>query len=274
MNNKTNKQECSYAKDLLLEELQDGGFMKDDFELFLSKHDDCQEELKSFYEDWQNLGDSEVPAPSERMDAMFYKQLSEFQAEQTQAIKTGGEASKAKRINFNQFRKRIIQTGIAASIFLAGAITSFYMTNGNSDTGIIANMNQSKNTIVYAGYNENQSSVERLSDISEMKKAPKLNDKIIDALNKALINDPNINVRLSAIEAMLHYADNPKVRKNLIQAIPYQDSPIIQLTLAEVMIELEGNDSKEKWEELFDSDNIDPDVQSQLRETLEPVLKI
>ena len=124
--------------------------------------------------------------------------------------------------------------------------------------------------IVLAGH----SSINRLEDISAMKNAPKLDDKIIDALNKALVNDPNVNVRLSAIEAMLHYADNPQVRQNLIKAIPYQTSPIILMTLAEVMIGLEESSSKDEWLELLGSDKLEDEMKRQLEETLAPVMKL
>jgi hypothetical protein len=108
--------------------------------------------------------------------------------------------------------------------------------------------------------------------INKIKELPQLNRKIIEALNQALLKDPNINVRLSAIEAMLHFADHPQVRQNLIEAIPYQTSPIVQLTLAEVMIELQETKSKEAWNKLLKEGHVEEDIKKQLKETLDIII--
>lgn len=270
----TNKNDCSFAKDSLLEEIQEGNFGQDSFELFLAKHSDCKDELQDFYQSWNDLSKVQIPEPTGRMDAMFYKSLSEFQAEDKPQEKAKDETKGGKVLFLGKHRSRILQMGVAAAIFFAGILTSFYIFNSDNNNQMMADNDNLESNVILAGYDESESSMDRLSGISKMKSAPELNDKIIESLNKALINDSNINVRLSAIEAMLHYADNPKVRENLIKAIPYQDSPLIQMTLAEVMIELEEENSGDAWKELFGSDNIEPEVKSQLQQTLEPVLNL
>ncbi len=267
---KGNKADCSFAKEALLEEIQDGEFGSKDFDLFLEKHAECKEEIKEFYDTWVSLDDASVPEPSSKMDALFYRSLSEYQPEEKSQASDISETPKLKVVSTNW--KRLSRLAIAASIFLAGAITSFYIVNGNNDSDVYADKQPEQSAEI--SLVSTKSAVTRLEDISELKKASELSETIIDALNKALIMDPNINVRLSAIEAMVHFADNPKVRENLIKAIPYQDSPIIQITLAEVMIALEEKGSKDAWQELFDSGNLEGDVKAQLEETLEPVLKL
>jgi hypothetical protein len=254
MNNKHN---CDRAKDLLLEEIQDG-LTGDGFDIFIEKHLDCREELMDMYKTWNELDGLDTPEPSHSMDVDFYAKLA------AESAPAKSELTVVRRIPW--FRN----IAVAASIFMVGALAGFYLMNLGSDAGLMAGEVNKEDKMMLVS----NSSMTRLENISEMKEAPKLNDKIINALNQALINDPNVNVRLSAIEAMLHYADNPKVRANLIKAIPYQDSPIIQLTLAEVMIDLEEKSSKDEWEELFNSDNMEAEVKMQLQETLKPVLKL
>ena len=271
--NTNNHQDCAFAKDLLLEELQEGDFNQESLEIFSMKHPDCKAELESFYDSWTSLQSLDTPEPSMNMDVGFYKQLNEVQATMATKKDENKEESKveheptALKISHRNIRflKRI---AIAASLFIGGLVSSnYFFPDGNNGPGLVDN-NETPN-LIYAS-----SSIDRLEHISKMKEAPELSDRIIDALNTALTEDPNINVRLSAIEAMLHYADNPKVRANLISAIPFQDSPIIQFTLAEVMIELEEKESKDAWNKLLNSDSVEPDVKQQLERTLEPVLKL
>ncbi|GLR17394.1 HEAT repeat domain-containing protein [Portibacter lacus] len=248
------KNNCSHAKDLLLEEIQEG-MTPAGFEIFLEKHADCRQELITFYDVIKDLDELEKVEPSDRMDAKFYAMLA---------------SEPKKNLTIKRSNNWLRNLMVAASIFVVGAMVGFYVMQQDNATPFMAEDTTEDKHMILAS----NSSIHRLEDIAEMGKAPELNDKIIDALNQALINDPNINVRLSAIEAMLHYADNPKVRANLIKAIPYQESPIIQLTLAEVMISLEERNSADEWRTLLKSDKIEADVKTQLEETLAPVLKL
>lgn len=247
--------DCSYAKEMLLEEIEEG-MTAAGFQIFLSKHECCESELKAFYETIQLLDNMETAEPSTAMDEGFYAKLA---AEPTAQLRVASRTNWVKNI------------AVAASIFMVGALAGFYFFNNpGMRTDSYVQAEEVNDHLMLAS----NSSISRLEEISEMRKAPELNDKIIDALNSALLNDPNVNVRLSAIEAMLHYADNPKVRENLIKAIPYQHSAIIQMTLAEVMIGLAESDSKDEWLELFESDKLGKGMKEQLEETLAPVLKL
>ncbi len=265
-----NDNNCSHAKDQLLEEIQDG-MTSDGFEIFLEKYSECKEELLPFYDTIQGLDGIERVGPSDSMDTKFYAMLeTELEAK--------AESKPAAKLVMKRNRNWYKSLAIAASIFMVGALAGFYFFGDKGDQQSVLMAAQdgvqgeesNSDQVILAG----NSSMNRLEDISEMMKAPELSDKIIDALNKSLINDPNVNVRLTAIEAMIHYADNPKVRENLIKAIPYQDSPIIQMTLAEVMLALEEGNSKDEWQELFKSGKMEDDVKQQVEETLAPVLKL
>lgn len=86
-----------------------------------------------------------------------------------------------------------------------------------------------------------------------------------------ILGDPNVNVRLSAIEAMLHFSDKPKVRMLLIKALTYQESAIVQLSLAEVIIKLQENGPDEEIRKLLESDQLDLEVKMHLKETLSQI---
>ncbi|WP_235299510.1 HEAT repeat domain-containing protein [Portibacter marinus] len=250
-----NSRDCAHAKEQLLEEIQEG-LSENGFDLFIEKHIACREELISMYNTLRQLDQLEMVEPSSDMDQGFYAKLA---AEPKQKLKL--------RRSTIWFRN----IAVAASIFMVGALIGFYLLDrGDHEMMMVEDDLLNQENIVLTS----NSSMSRLEDISEMKNAPKLDKKIIEALNRALLNDPNVNVRLSAIEAMLHYADNPKVRENLIKAIPYQTSPIIQMTLAEVMISLDESESKDEWLQLFRSDRLEDGFKEQLEEALAPVMKL
>jgi len=55
------------------------------------------------------------------------------------------------------------------------------------------------------------------------------NQRVIKALFTTLNSDPNINVRLVAIESLAKYAETPEVRMELVKSIELQDAPLVQI---------------------------------------------
>ena len=110
---------------------------------------------------------------------------------------------------------------------------------------------------------------ERLKAISISNQINNADDKIIDALLNTLNNDENVNVRLMAVEALYNYADNPKVRIGLIRSIEKQESPIVQVALADVMVMLQEKRSVSELKKLLEKNNIDKNVEAKLKSSIE-----
>jgi HEAT repeat protein len=56
-----------------------------------------------------------------------------------------------------------------------------------------------------------------------------------------LKSDPNINVRLSALDAVEKFSVDPAVRKALVESIPRQDSPLVQIALIDAVVHMRDN---------------------------------
>ncbi len=86
---------------------------------------------------------------------------------------------------------------------------------------------------------QNPSASERLRAVSYTSEITHVNPNIAAALLATLNNDPNVNVRLTTLEALTHFARDPVVRQGLIQSILQQESPLVQAALADVMLKLQ-----------------------------------
>lgn len=259
---------CQQGIDLLYERLDGGKISQESFNDLLSQFPNCEHELSAIYEQWKSLELITVPQPGAEMHASFYKKLNELSASEIARpdIKKSRSILSLWPQSAGQF---LLRHAAAIMLFVSGLAIGLFVNNTKElDAGVemVGNNNNTISTLVYT--TNTSSSIERISEIQRISEGEKLNSTIIEALNQALLKDPNTNVRLSAIEAMLHFADNPVVRKNLILAIPYQESPIVQLTLAEVMINLEEKGSREAWKQLLESETMESDVKMQLEETL------
>ena len=63
-------------------------------------------------------------------------------------------------------------------------------------------------------------------------------DELLNVLLDTLNHDPNINVRLSAVDALYLFYRNPAVKSGLIDSLSRQTSPMVQMELIELMEKL------------------------------------
>jgi hypothetical protein len=93
-------------------------------------------------------------------------------------------------------------------------------------------------------------------------------DRIAAALFARLIEDPNVNVRLAALEALRPAADRPDYRGRLVAAVSRQDSPLVALSLVDLLLESGSPAARRDLEQLLTHDQLDPVVRGYLRDRL------
>lgn len=67
--------------------------------------------------------------------------------------------------------------------------------------------------------------------------------EITTALLSTLNHDSNVNVRLSSVDALQKFADDPAIRTALADALPIQDSPLVQISLIDALVQLHDTDA-------------------------------
>jgi HEAT repeat protein len=95
---------------------------------------------------------------------------------------------------------------------------------------------------------------------------------VTSALLQTLNNDENINVRLAALEALKPYSRNSDVRKELILSIGKQESPLVQVALAELMAALQAKSSVKELEKLMQSDKTPADVKTRIKQSIDVLI--
>lgn len=116
---------------------------------------------------------------------------------------------------------------------------------------------------------EKNSPSERMKAVYLTQEMPRVSDKVSAALLQTLMQDPNANVRLVTLEVLLGYANDPAVREGLIKAIPHQDSPLVQLAIAEAMVALQEKSSVEALRELLDQERTPSEVKAELKKSID-----
>jgi hypothetical protein len=116
---------------------------------------------------------------------------------------------------------------------------------------------------------EKESTSDRLKAVNLTREMSDASGKVVEALFRTLNNDPNVNVRLSAVDALSQYAGNPQVRRGLIESIGRQESPMMQMALAEVMVALQEKGAIEELRNLLEREETAPEAREKIRESIE-----
>jgi hypothetical protein len=119
---------------------------------------------------------------------------------------------------------------------------------------------------------ENPSASERIRGVSYTPEIKHADKEVIDALLATLNNDPNVNVRLSTLDALTHLANHPEVRQGLIESISQQDSPLMQSAIADLMLKLQEKKSIKQFKQLLKQKNLDNGVRDKISQTIKVLI--
>lgn len=115
---------------------------------------------------------------------------------------------------------------------------------------------------------EKESATDRLKAVNLTSEMDNVSTKVTEALFKALNSDPSVNVRLAALEAIAPYARIGKVREGLIRSIGQQDSPLVQVALAELMAQLQEKKSISEFDKILKNKNTPEDVRKRIKDNI------
>jgi hypothetical protein len=115
---------------------------------------------------------------------------------------------------------------------------------------------------------QNPSASERMRAASYASDSRTISPDILSALLTTLNNDPNVNVRLTTLDALTQYARNAAVREGLIQSILQQDSPLMQAALADVMLKLQEKRAVPSFKKLLQDKGLNDMVRSRIEQVI------
>jgi len=115
---------------------------------------------------------------------------------------------------------------------------------------------------------EKESATERLKAVSLTNDMDQASRKVTNALLQTLNNDENVNVRLAALDALRPYSQDSEVREALIRSISKQSSPLVQISLAELMAALQARSSVNELQKILRDEKTPEDVKRKIQESI------
>lgn len=243
-----------------------------EFEQFLIDNPTCLQEVEEMKLFWNGV--EEDVAPSGAMDVKFYTMLNS-QEEKKEKISF---FTKLEQLFILKFPKQLAYT-------LAILTVGFFIGNFNPlSNGTEPTIEQAKTIERAETETENvrsqlvltlldqPSANKRLQAVNEVNKLSSVTGTIIKALFSTLNNDANVNVRLSAIEALANYADISLVREGLVASIIHQKSPMVQIALADLMVKLQEKKAVKSFKKLIKEKDVNESAKEKMKESIEQII--
>jgi hypothetical protein len=219
----------------------------------------------------RDVDEMEVPEPSAEMDQKFQAMLEE--AKKARFLEE--RALVRRRSLFFELRPGLLPTLAAAlSLIIVGWFLGYQVTPRPERARIdslASEVREMKKTVMLAML-ENSSAAERMKAVQFAQELAGPDEAVLNALARTVNDDPNVSVRLMAVDALAHYAAYPKAREALIQSIVRQESPLVQLALADVMLALSEKRAVEPIRRIIASPMVDYSVKSKLEATVRQLL--
>jgi len=137
-----------------------------------------------------------------------------------------------------------------------------------SETGMLMEEVQSMKKMMALTLFEQSAASDRLKAVYYTSELSRPDNMLIEALLNTLNQDPSVNVRLASLEALEPHMDDPAVRTGLIRSISNQDSPLLQMAIAEVMIKAQEKEAVPEMEKLLQREDLNERVAEKLKESI------
>ena len=195
----------------------------------------CRAELADLNAVWRGLGSLPEPEPDPAMRGRFLEVLEAYQA---------GRASGPGRQVMNLPHKW--QAGLAFALLLVGVCLGRYVAEPRGASPDVARLQgqvESLRQLVTLSLLQEQSPSSRLRGVTYSYQMAQPDAQVEQALLYAVNHDSNVNVRLSAVDALEKYATNAQIRRALADAVPVQDSPLVQIALVDLLVQLNDKEA-------------------------------
>jgi hypothetical protein len=236
----------------------------------------CAEEAEVLERLWRGLGEGPA-APTPRLRARFDTMLArEIAAGSVSArvvpferpARPGAAPARPAFAGAGLLRFAAAAALVAVGVYLGSELSG--RRSAREAEALRAEMRSLHETVALALLAEPSPS-ERLKGVAYGRDLSAEDANVSAALFRAMLEDPNVNVRLAALDALRPMAERPETRTRLVAAVAEQESPLVQLSLIDLLLEsggLAGEQTRRDLQQLLDNPDLDPVVRGYLRDRL------
>jgi len=193
----------------------------------------CKQETAALSETWEMLGLLQQEQPSGAVRPRFYQSLEAYR----QGLESAAPTAPKRRF----FDWGWQGWAWSAALLVLGLGLGQWAGNrerGQNDMARLQDEVQHMRQLVTLSLLQQQSASERLRGVDYSTRVDQSDTQVLSALLHAVNYDSNVNVRLAAVDALRKFSASPAVRGSLDQSLVKQESPMVQLALIDLIVDM------------------------------------
>jgi len=210
----------------------------------------CRADMAELGVVWRGLQSMPELEPSPAMRTRFMETLAAYQEGYQEAQRRQVYAAPPKRWWVGLWPAHPAwQAAFSAVLLLAGVMGGRYLAEPRPVNTINPELAQMRGQIenlrqlVTLSMLQQDSPSARLRGVTYSYQVTQPDQQVEQALLHAVNHDSNVNVRLSAVDALAKFGNNPEVRRAMIDSLPVQDSPLVQIALVDLLVQFNAKDA-------------------------------
>jgi HEAT repeat protein len=232
-------------------------------------------ELNAVWRAMESLNSIKDEAPDPVAKARFMDVLEAYRAGLGAASSDVAVLGKTPRSRVPWFGAHPVwQAAMAAALVVAGIFAGRYAVQPqpkivSPEVAQLQGQVESLRQLVALSMLQQQSPSARLRGVSYTEQMAQPDHQVEQALLFAVNHDSNVNVRLSAVDALQKFAGDPEVVRAMVDAIPVQDSPLVQIALIDMLVQMKARTATPFMVKLAQDKHVEEVVQQRAAWALE-----
>ena len=218
----------------------------------------CRHEAAALEQLWSGLGRIPSAGPdSTAMRARFASMLEGYEHGRGGAKASARAESSGLAFNWllRSWWQPFVQLAAAAVLLAVGvavgrASHAVPASPSSDDIASVRSELREMRQMVTLTLMQQQSASDRLKGVTWSGTLEQPGSEVVSALLDTLLHDPNVNVRLAAIDALARFAGEQQVRQGALDALQSASSPMVQVALIDFVVGMRDTGSIETLKKL------------------------
>ena len=236
----------------------------------LSACEDCRTELAATRSMLSQLDGFELEEPSGSLKRNFRSMIDSYSLGMSDK-KISWHETIVNRLESWWPKRPVVQFMTTVAVLIIGLITGLNINKNAAPGNDIAQLHSDMynlNKVVMTSLLNQSSAADRISGLTMTSQLKNVDTQFYSTLLLLLNSDPNVNVRLAAVNALTNFADDEYVRHELIISLGIQTSPLVQISLIDLLASIKEADSSSTLIKMIGNPEVDRHVKERARKAL------
>ena len=235
----------------------------------------CRTEFRSMNTLWDSLSRLPDEKPDPVLRARFYDMLKSVEAGVLQKPDRP-RALKEPWIRRLFPKPPALQLALGLVAVAAGMMAGYRLKSDHADGIELAQLHDEVRGIsrlLIISLLQQESASERLRGVSWSYRTEAPDAEVTAALLETLRYDPNMNVRLAALDALSRNPNQSGLRQDLIRSLPKQSSPLVQAAIVDLMVQFHEQGSLDVLKQMIRDPGLNPSVKKKIEQGIQELIK-